>query len=216
MKTKIIPAINAQTFKEIKEKIRLLEKLNSHFHLDVASLDFAEYETWKNPEELDKLSKNLNFDLHLMTPLQPLELLKWNKENVITFILHLEATSNPDGLFKIAKKTKKKIFLAWSPNVDFEFLQKYLNYINGILVLGVQPGKAGQKFLEKTYQRLEKFQEIKNKFSKLKLMVDGGINEENFKKILNYKPDYIVMASAIYSSLNPQEKYQWFLNQIKN
>jgi pentose-5-phosphate-3-epimerase len=52
--------------------------------------------------------------------------------------------------------------------------------------------------------------------SVLKLMIDGGVNEENFQKILSYEPDFIVMASAIYDSENPREKYLWFLSQIKN
>jgi ribulose-phosphate 3-epimerase len=215
MKTKIIPAINSQNFEDIKKKINLLKDLTSHFHLDIASLDFTGYSTWKNPEDLNKLPiLELSFDLHLMISLKPQEILKWQKENVKTFILHLEASSNPDALLKLAKRTRRKIFFAWSPKVEFEFIEKYLNYVDGVLVLGVNPGRAGQIFLEETYQKIEF---IKSKLSlKQKLMVDGGINKENFKKILSYELDYIVMASAIYNSENPKETYQWFLNQIKN
>ena len=214
MKTKIIPAINAQTFQEIKEKINLLKDLTNHFHLDVAGLEFTGYQTWQNSEDLTKI-ENSTFDLHIMLSLKPQEILKWAKENVKTLILHLEASQNPDGLLKIAKKTKKKIFIAWSPDVEFDFIKKYLNYVDGVLILGVRPGRAGQKFLEETYERIEN---LKSKIQKrkLKLMIDGGVNEENFKKILSYEPDFIVMASAIYNSENPKEKYLWFLNQIKN
>jgi ribulose-phosphate 3-epimerase len=55
----------------------------------------------------------------------------------------------------MAKKTKKKIFIAWSPDVEFDFIKKYLNYVDGVLILGVRPGRAGQKFLEETYERIE-------------------------------------------------------------
>ena len=214
MKTKIIPAINAQTFQEIKEKINLLKDLTNHFHLDVAGLEFTGYQTWQNSEDLTKI-ENSTFDLHIMLSLKPQEILKWAKENVKTLILHLEASQNPDGLLKIAKKTKKKIFIAWSPDVEFDFIKKYLNYVDGVLILGVRPGRAGQKFLEETYERIEN---LKSKIQKrkLKLMIDGGVNEENFKKILSYEPDFIVMASAIYNSENPKEKYLWFLSKIKN
>jgi ribulose-phosphate 3-epimerase len=214
MKTKIIPAINAKTFEEVKEKINLLKDLTNHFHLDVASLEFTGYQTWQNPEDLTKI-ENLTFDLHLMLSLKPQEILKWAKENVKTLILHLEASQNPDGLLKMAKKTKKKIFIAWPPNVEFDFIKKYLNYVDGVLILGVRPGRAGQKFLEETYERIENLKyQIQNKY--VKIMIDGGINEENFHKILSYKPDFIVMASSIYNSENPREKYLWFLSQIKN
>ncbi len=252
MKTKIIPAINAQSFEEIKEKINILKNLTNHFHLDVASKDFTGYETWKNYNDLPRINadiprmdannslsshkfavdndvrissregsqkfavennvrKNspLTFDLHLMISLKPQEILKWAKENVKRLILHLEASQNPDGLLKMAKKTKKEIFLAWSPNVEFEFIEKYLSFVNGVLILGVNPGRAGQSFLEKTYKRIEF---IKDKLKKnQKLMVDGGVNKENFKKILSYEPDYIVMASAIYNTSNPRKSYLEFL-----
>ncbi len=215
MKTKIIPAINSQNFEDIKNKINLLKDLVSHFHLDVASFEFTGYSTWKNPEDLNKLGIcELSFDLHLMLSLKPQEILKWQKENVKSFIFHLEASPNPDALLKIAKRIRRKIFIAWSPKVEFEFIGKYLKYVDGVLVLGVNPGRAGQAFLEEIYSRLEF---IKSKLSsKQKLMVDGGINKENFHKILEFEPDFIVMASAIYNSENPKETYQWFLNQIKN
>ncbi|GBD34410.1 Ribulose-phosphate 3-epimerase [bacterium HR35] len=246
MKTKIIPAINAQSFEEIKEKISLLKDLVKHFHLDVASLEFTGYQTWQNPEDLDKMQTNadstqtdaendirvnpfnnprlsayknkISFDLHLMLSLKPQEILKWNKENVKTFILHLEASPNPDGLLNMAKKTRKKIFIAWSPKVEFEFIKKYLNYVDGVLILGVNPGKAGQKFLEETYKKVENLKsKIQNKeIKKIKLMIDGGVNEENFDKILNYKPNFIVMASAIYKSNNPRETYLKFLKKTQN
>jgi ribulose-phosphate 3-epimerase len=249
MKTKIIPAINVQTFEEIKEKINLLKDLTNHFHLDVASLEFTGYQTYPriyadleriNADlSLIKINQNNNprrsaldprlsmvFDLHLMLSLKPQEILKWAKENVKTLILHLEASQNPDGLLKMAKKTKKKIFIAWSPDVEFDFIKKYLNYVDGVLILGVRPGRAGQRFLEETYERIENLKSnpapeqstVQGRLQKrkLKLMIDGGVNEENFQKILSYEPDLIVMASAIYNSENPKEKYLWFLSQIKN
>ena len=238
MKTKIIPAINVQTFEEIKEKINLLKDLTNHFHLDVASLEFTGYQTYPRIHAdlerinadlgLIKINQNNNprrsaldprlsvvFDLHLMLSLKPQEILRWAKENVKTLILHLEASQNPDGLLKMAKKTKKKIFIAWAPDVEFDFIKKYLNYVDGVLILGVKPGRAGQRFLEETYKRIENLRyQIQNRF--VKIMVDGGVNEENFQKILSYEPDFIVMASAIYNSENPKEKYLWFLSQIKN
>jgi|GEM_PF-1037154 len=244
MKTKIIPAINAKTFEEVKEKINLLKDLTNHFHLDVASLEFTGYQTYPRiHSDLERINtihglsgfgtditdkkyphqsvlypyKSLVFDLHLMLSLKPQEILKWVKENVKTLILHLEASQNPDGLLKMAKKTKKKFFIAWSSDVEFDFIKKYLNYVDGVLILGVRPGRAGQKFLEETYKRIEVIKEEKKKNKlKIKLMVDGGINKENFDKILSFNPDYIVMASAIYSEGNPKENYLFFNKKVKN
>lgn len=213
MKTKIIPAINAQNFEEIKVKIDLLKNNTNSFHLDVAEKNFTGYQTWQNYYDLDKLDNKLLIDLHLMVHLKPVEILKWAKQNIAKFILHLEATQNPDGLLKIAKKTKKEIFIAWSPNIEFTFLEKYLKFIDGILILGVNPGKAGQKFLEETYQRINFLKEKTNNLKNLKLMIDGGVNKENFQKILSYQPDFIVMASAIYNTQDPVKSYLYFKTQ---
>lgn len=214
MKTKIIPSINVQIFKEIKEKIDILKDLSQNFHLDVAEKKFTGYETWQNYNELDKLEKTLIFDIHLMISLKPQDILKWAKENVKRLILHLEASQNPDGLLKFSKKTKKEIFIAWSPSIEWEFIKKYINFVQGVLILGVNPGRAGQNFLEETYKRIEF---IKNKLNKnQKLMLDGGINKENFKKILNYNPDFIVIASAIYNSENPRKNYLEFIELAAN
>jgi len=213
MKTKIIPAINAQSFEEIKEKINILRDLVQNFHLDVASLDFTGYQTWQNYYDLDRVEKNLIFDLHLMISLTPQEILKWAKESVKRLILHLEASKNPDGLLKMAKKTKKEIFLAWSPGVEFEFIKKYLIFANGILILGVNPGKSGQKFLPQTLERIDF---IKNFLKpKQKIMVDGGLNKENIKDIIKRGVDFIVMASAIYNQPNPKEEYLNFIKLIE-
>lgn len=213
MKTEIIPVINSQKFEDIKYKIDLLKDLNSHFHIDISDREFTGYDTWKNHYDLDKIDANITFDLHLMISLKPQEIIKWNKQNLRRFILHLEASSNPDGLLKITKKTNKQIFIAWSPNVEFIFIEKYLKYVAGVLILGVYPGKSGQKFLEKTYENIEKILNIAT-FKKLKIMIDGGVNKENFDKILSYQPDYIAMGSAIYNSENPRESFLYFKNKI--
>ncbi|BCX15166.1 MAG: hypothetical protein KatS3mg097_058 [Candidatus Parcubacteria bacterium] len=256
MKTKIIPAINAQSFEEIKEKVNILKDSTQNFHLDVAEKSFTGYETWRNYNDLDRLeltridanygnnrelmptddndvgngsdgsshkfainnsvrsSSRIVFDIHLMIPLKPQEILKWAKENVKRLILHLEASSNPDGLLKLAKKTKKEIFIGWSPKITFDFIKKYLDFVNGVLILGVNPGRAGQSFLEDTYNRLAF---IKKKLKKnQKLMIDGGINQQNLRQILTYEPDFIIMASAIYNTEDPFKTYLGFIEIIKN
>jgi len=216
MKTVLIPALNAQTFEEIKQKIDLLKKEVDHFHLDVASKEFTGYETWQNVYDLERLDQTLFFDLHLMLSLKPQEIIKWSKKNIKRLILHLEASPYPEALIKMAKRTKKSLFIAWSPDVEFSFISKYLSLVEGILVLGVKPGKAGQKFLESTYERLSLVNDLRKKnYPKLKLMVDGGINENNLKEILKFNPEIVVMASAIYNSPNPLEKYMSIKKMIE-
>ncbi|MEK7673599.1 MAG: hypothetical protein AAB371_00145 [Patescibacteria group bacterium] len=207
---KIIPAINSQTFEEVKNKIDLLKDLTKEFHIDVASENFCNYQTWSNPIDLEKIDEDIEIGLHLMLNLKPQEILKWNNKRVKKIILHLEGTDNPDGLIKIAKKIRRKIYIALSHSVEFEFIKKYLPYIDGVLILGVEPGKSGQKFIENTF---EKIQETKNELQKnQKMTIDGGINKENISKIISLNPDFIILGSAIYSAGNPRESFLKFQN----
>jgi ribulose-phosphate 3-epimerase len=213
-KSKIIPAINAKTFAEIVEKINLLKNLTKEFHLDIASLPFANTTTWKNFHQLKKLPDDLKLDLHLMLPLQPQEVLAWNKIQVKSFIFHLEALSNPAGVIKVAKKTKKEIYIALSPDTELSLIEQFLKFVNGALVLGVKPGKAGQEFLPETYSNLNW---IRQKLSpKQKLMIDGGINEKNLESLLSYEPDFIVLASAIYGQGDAKDNFLKFSQLVQS
>ncbi|MCS7184260.1 MAG: hypothetical protein NZ866_02880 [Patescibacteria group bacterium] len=210
--TKIIPAINAQSFEEIRKKIEILKDLTTYFHLDVASLEFTGYQTWQNAEDLNKLL-TYQFDLHLMISLKPQEILKWSKENVKNFILHLEASTNPDGLLKMAKKTKRGIFIAWPPGMELSFFKKYLPYVNGVLILGVMPGKSGQKIFPDTFYLPERLKPILK--PKQKIIIDGGVNRENIHQFVSLGVDYLVMASAIFNTENPANTYQEFNSIVK-
>jgi ribulose-phosphate 3-epimerase len=209
MKREVVPAINAKTFEEILHKIKILKDYTNHFHLDVATKESTNYETWHKASELKLLPKELKIDLHLMTSLKPLDINQWSDEVVISFILHPEYSINFDGLLKQTKKLKKKIYIAWSPGVEEEIIKKYLSYVDGILVLGVKPGKSGQEMVEDTIERLIWCQ--KNKKEKQKIMIDGGVKRDNFLKIKNFA-DIIVIGSGIYNEENPLEAYFWFKN----
>lgn len=209
---RIIPSINTETFKEAREKINLLKDLTKEFHIDIASVDFCNYQSWGNPVDFEKLDENLQFGIHLMLNLKPQEILKWSNKRIKRFILHLEGTNNPDGLLKIAKRTNKEIYVALSPKTEIEMVEVYIPHIDGILVLGVEPGASGQEMLGNTFKKM---QEARNKLQKnQKIMVDGGINENNIQKIIEYKPDFIILGSAIYNSENPRESYQKFSKMV--
>lgn len=210
---KILPAINTKTFEEVKEKINILKDLTKEFHIDISSLEFANYETWNNPKELDRLETDIKIHLHLMIKLKPQEILKWNNSRIKSFFLHIESTNLPDAFIRLAKKTKKELFIVWSKNVEKELIKKYVKFFNGILVLCVDPGKSGQEINKNSYQRIEIAKGMLNENQKLG--VDGGINEENFRIIKNFKPHIIVIGSAIFDTKNPKDSYLKFLNLAK-
>ncbi len=212
---KIIPSINTESFEIAKERINILKNLTKEFHIDISDINFANFQTWNNPKELDKLDENLKLQIHLMTKLKPQEVLKWSNHRIKILILHLEGCELPHALLKFAKKLKKEIIIAWSPAIGKEFIDEFVKFTNGILVLGVYPGKSGQEFLSSTFERLEVAISYKKKFEKFKIFIDGGVNKENIKEILKFKPDYIILGKAIFNG-NPVENYLFYSNLTKN
>lgn len=206
---KIIPSINTETFAEAKRRINLLKNIIKEFHLDIASLDFTNHQTWQNPKDLDLLDLDLKIHLHLMVKLKPQEILKWNNARIKNFILHFEACNLPFGLLKFVKKTKKEITIAWAPNIDEEFVKEFIKHINGILILGVMPGKSGQEFLSRAYQNIEKALKFKEKYKNIKkIYVDGGINEMNIQKFKNFSIDYLIIGHSIFGKKDPVKAFQ--------
>ncbi len=211
---KIIPSINTENFEEAKKRIDILKKVTKEFHIDISSLDFTNHQTWQNPKNLDILDNDLKLQIHLMVKLKPMEILKWNNSRVKIFILHFEACNLPFALLKFARKTKKEIAIAWSLNIEEEFIKEFLGYVNGILVLGVKPGKSGQQFLDKAYENIEKSCQLKEKYKNLKIFVDGGINKENIYQLKKFPIDYLVIGNAIFKEENPIEAYKNFTSII--
>lgn len=205
---KIIPAINAETFEEVKRRIDLLKDLTKEFHIDTADKKLTDIEIWRNPKELDLLDEDLKLDIHLMLQMKPQEVLKWNNRRIKRLILHLEGTNLPDALLRIARRTKKEIYIAWPPGFELGFIEKYFNFVDGVLILGVMPGRSGQEIFPDTFYLPQR---IKAKLTKKqKIMIDGGINEDNIKRIIELKPDFIIMGSAIYGKENPREEFLRF------
>jgi len=212
---KIIPALNTQTFEETIKRIKILYPLIKEFHLDISSKEYTNFETWQEPHLLDKIIYKIYLDIHLMISLRPHDILKWNKDKIKSFILHLEFSTLPDGLLRMAKRTKKKLFIAISTQLNIKDFEKYFKFIDGVLILGVNPGLSGQKFIEKTYELLEYVNSIRNKY-KLKLYVDGGINKDNINQIIKFSPDKIIIGSAIFNSADPINAFLYFKNLIKD
>ena len=211
---KIIPSINTETFEIAKQRIDTLKDLTKEFHLDISNLDFANFQTWNNPKELDRLDENLKLQVHLMIRLKPQEILKWTNYRIKTLILHLEACQLPHALIKFAKKLKKEIIISWSPLIEKEFIDEFVRFVNGLLILGVYPGKSGQELLPSTFERLKTALEYKLKLKKFKIFVDGGIDKDNIKEIIKYRPDYIILGKAIFEG-DPRKNFLFFSNLVK-
>ena len=196
-----------------KNRIKSIQELNEtttdYVHIDVMDNKFVH--NYQFPiNEVKKLAKHSNkvFDIHLMTEDPEKYIKELNLNNVDSITIHVEIDKNINYLIRLIKSYGLEVGLAIKPNTNINLLTKYLDKIDKVLVMSVEPGFGGQKFIESTPERIAK---IRNKKADMLIEVDGGINDETIDNI-KYISDIAVVGSFITNS----EDYQEAINILKN
>ena len=201
--------ISVSILKEIDNYKNAISKINNtncdYLHLDIMDNTFTNTFSFKKEDvnEIFNISKK-NIDVHLMS--SDLDnILNYYislKPNIISF--HFEAVNNVDKYIEKIKENNIKVGLAISPDTKVDKIKEYLSKIDIVLVLGVLPGKGGQKFIPSTKDKVIELYKLKNKYNYL-IEVDGGINDETIKPLKDYI-DIIVSGSFITDSDDYQKQ----------
>jgi ribulose-phosphate 3-epimerase len=187
-----------------KEAIEIYNKTDiDYIHLDIMDGKFVNNKSFTVSEikKFNDISKK-SFDVHLMVknPIKYINDLALLNVNTISF--HYEAVKNLDEVINLIKNYGIKVGIAINPKTDINVLIPYLNMIDIVLVMSVEPGYSGQAFIESTYNKVEKLKElIINNNSKSLIEVDGGVNIENAPILKEKGTDIIVSASYIQNNL---------------
>jgi ribulose-phosphate 3-epimerase len=198
---KISPSILSADFSKLGSEIENLEKANADFiHIDVMDGHFVPNITI-GPEVIKKLRKytSLTFDVHLM--ISPVDnFIKDFAEagsDIIT--IHPEATKNLPNSIKKIKSFNKKVGVSLNPETSVNEILPILNSIDLVLIMSVNPGFGGQKFIEKTLDKVKILRkEIDSKKLKTQIEIDGGINFENAKIAKAAGVDILVSGTTIF------------------
>ena len=202
---KISPSILSADFSKLGEEIKALEAAGADYiHIDVMDGHFVPNLTI-GPEVIKNLRPvtKLPFDVHLMiTPVDPLiESFAKAGADIITF--HPEATSNIKNTIEKIKSFKKKVGISLKPKSEIKLIENYLAEIDLILIMSVEPGFGGQKFMPEVLSKLKSLKQLVNsKKLPIDLEIDGGINFTNSKDAIEAGANVLVSGSTIFKENN--------------
>ena len=203
MKTsvKISPSILSCDFSKLGEEVKALESAGADLiHIDVMDGHFVPNITI-GPEVIKKIRPltKIPFDVHLM--IAPVDNFIEDFANAGSDIItiHPEATPNLEKSMEIIKSFKKKIGVSLKPNSNIDLITPYLSNIDLVLVMSVNPGFAGQKFMPNVLDKIEQIKKIKDsKNLSLDIEIDGGINFENSSLVKKAGANILVSGSTIF------------------
>ncbi|TSC53567.1 MAG: ribulose-phosphate 3-epimerase [Parcubacteria group bacterium LiPW_39] len=210
----IIPAIIAKDFEDLKNKIKLVEPYVKTVQLDIMDGVFVPNITWRNPADLANLETPLFLEAHLMIANPHQFLNEWFKSKVERIILHWEAIQISDFRLRISDliqemhKKNKEFGLALNLETQISVLDDFIDKIDLVLLMSVNPGFAGQEFQESV---IPKIAALRQEYPDVKIGVDGGINLQNVKKLVEAGADFLAVGSAIFEAENPAK----VINQLK-
>ena len=198
---KISPSILSADFSKLGEEIVSLEKAGADYiHIDVMDGHFVPNITI-GPEVIKRLRPvtKLTFDVHLMiAPVDPF--IKDFAEagaDIITF--HPEATEDISKTIKLIRSHGKKVGVSLKPLSPISLIEDYLNEVDLILIMSVNPGFGGQKFMPEVLDKMKLLREIvEQKKLKVDIEIDGGINFDNSKKAKDFGANILVSGSTVF------------------
>tara|TARA_Y100000590_G_scaffold461593_1_gene623545 strand:+ start:31 stop:690 length:660 start_codon:yes stop_codon:yes gene_type:complete len=198
---KISPSILSADFSKLGSEIQSLEKAKADLiHIDVMDGHFVPNITI-GPEVINKLRKHtsLPFDVHLMiSPVHDF-IKNFAEAGADIITIHPEATNNLVDSIKKIKSFNKKAGVSLNPETPVEKVMPVLELIDLVLVMSVNPGFGGQKFMKETLTKVRTLRkEIDSKKLKTQIEIDGGINFENAKMAKEAGVDILVSGTTIF------------------
>ena len=198
---KISPSILSADFSKLGSEIQDLEKAKADLiHIDVMDGHFVPNITI-GPEVISKLRKYtlLPFDVHLM--ISPVDnfIKDFAEAGADIITIHPEATNDLVNSIKKIKSYNKKAGISLNPETSVEKVLNVLNLIDLVLIMSVNPGFGGQKFIKETLKKVKILKkEIDSKNLKTQIEIDGGINFENAKIAKEAGVNIIVSGTTIF------------------
>jgi ribulose-phosphate 3-epimerase len=208
-KIQISPSILSADFSQLGNEIRRLEEAGADLiHVDVMDGHFVPNLTI-GPPVIKALKKDcsIKFDVHLMISPVHKYIEAYSDAGADIITIHPEATKDLSASISKIKELKKKVGVSLNPETKVSVIKDYLNQIDLVLVMSVNPGFGGQKFMPEVLDKIKELKNIqKEENIDFDIEIDGGINFENSKIAVAAGANILVSGTTIFKSNNGDVK----------
>ena len=204
-KIKISPSILSADFSQLGNEIKRLEDGGADMiHVDVMDGHFVPNLTIGPPviKALRNYTK-LPFDVHLMIAPVHKYIKNYAEAGADIITIHPEATDNLKESINHIRELGKKVGVSLNPNTKIDIIKEFFSEINLILIMSVHPGFGGQKFIPEVLVKIKELKKIKDQQNfNFDIEVDGGINFDNSKLVIEAGANIIVSGTTIFQNNN--------------
>lgn len=199
---KVAPSILACDFSRLREEIETVDRCGIDLlHLDIMDGVFVPNITF-GPVLVKAIKKisDTPLDAHLMITKPERYIDEFAKAGADFIVFHIEATDQPALCLQKSKDCGVKVGIAVNPKTELKEIIPYIDSIDLLLIMSVEPGFSGQKFIPQTLKKIKRASDLLRENSHCILAVDGGVNTDNAQIIAQNGADLLVAASAIFES----------------
>ena len=204
----IVPSLLSADFSKLKQEIRAVEQAGAtKLHLDIMDGHFVPNITF-GPFIIQAIRKltDLHLETHLMIENADKYLDKFIEAGSDTVMIHAEASRNIIRDLNYIKNKDIKAGLVINPPTAFAEIEKYMQYIDHLLIMTVNPGFGGQSMLEDSLKKVKQAAKYQKQYN-FKIEIDGGVNLQTIEKAAATGVDLLVAGSAIFNNNNPEEAF---------
>ncbi len=208
MKPIVAPSILASDFANLQREITMINESEADWiHVDIMDGVFVPNLSMGLPvvEAVNRHAKK-PLDVHLMIVNPERYVEAFQKAGAATISVHVEACPHLHRNIQQLKQMGVKAGVALNPHTPLEALRYVIKEIDLVCVMSVNPGFGGQKFIETTYQKVKELRQmISHSGSGALIEIDGGVNQQNAKPLLDAGADVLVAGNFVFSSSDPKE-----------